>query len=251
MQRRLLTLRYEGTHYHGWQVQENAVTVQETLQNAIESLTGVRSGVIGCSRTDAGVHAEAFCCTFDSESTLSDYTVVRGLNAYLPQDIAVYGCRVVPPTFHPRYDALGKRYTYRVWNSAVRHPFWANRTAMISGHLPEERLDQAAQAYLGTHDFAAFCAAGSSVEDTVRTVTRAEVRREGDLVTFTVEANGFLYNMVRIMAGTLLEMGMGKRAYDDIPRILTSENRAEAGRTAPAAGLTLERVFYPPPYDTL
>ena len=240
----MLTLRYDGTRYHGWQVQPNGVTVQQTLQDAIEALTGVRSGVIGCSRTDAGVHAEMFCCTFDSDSPLSDHAVVQGLNAHLPQDVAVYACRRVAADFHPRYDAVGKRYTYRIWNSRARHPFWAVRSAQVVCPLDVARLNAAAQEYVGTHDFAAFCAAGSSVEDTVRTVTFANVQREGDLVTFTVEANGFLYNMVRIMVGTLLEMAMDKRPYDDIPRIVQSGLRTEAGRTAPAAGLTLERVLY-------
>ncbi len=251
MTKRLLLLRFDGTRYHGWQVQPNAVTVQETVQNALEALTGTRPGVTGCSRTDAGVHAEMFCCTFASDSRLSDAAWLGGLNAHLPRDIAAYACCPVPEEFHPRYTACGKRYTYRVWNSRIRHPFWTARTAQITVPLDAQRLQAAAQNYLGTHDFAAFCAAGSSVEDTVRTVSRFTVERERELVSFTVEADGFLYNMVRIMVGTLLDMAQGRRDFGGIPRILASRDRGQAGRTAPAAGLTLERVFYPAPWDRL
>ncbi len=245
MARLLLTLRYKGTAYHGWQVQRNSITVQETLQNAVERVTGVRSGVTGCSRTDAGVHADMFCCAMDTASLLRGGKMVRALNACLPPDIAVYDCREVPPEFHPRYQALGKRYVYRFWNAPARNPFYADTTVQVMRPLPVEALSRAAADFCGTHDFAAFCAAGSTVEDTVRTVTDSRVTASGPLVRFEVAADGFLYNMVRIMAGTLLDMAAGRIPFDAIPAVLESRDRARAGTTAPAQGLFLKAVYYP------
>lgn len=246
--RLLLTLRYDGTRYCGWQVQKNAVSVQQTVQDAIERVTGVRAGLTGCSRTDAGVHADMYCCAFDTESRLPEDKMVLALNAWLPADVAVYGCRQVPADFHPRYDALGKRYIYRVWNAAARNPFWEGRALHRRGRLDEAVLDQAAAAFIGRHDYAGFCAAGSAVEDTVRTVRRAQVAREGDMVLFTVEADGFLYHMVRIMAGTLLDIAAGRMAAEELPAVLASCDRGRAGFTAPACRLWLDRVFYPTEY---
>lgn len=244
MRRLLLTLRYDGGNYHGWQVQPNGVTVQQTLQDAIEAVTGVRSGVIGCSRTDAGVHAEMFCCTFDTDSAIRAEKVPAALNAHLPRDIAVYACREVASDFHPRYAACGKRYAYRIWNAAARNPFMEGRALHLTAPLDVPLLNTCAQQLVGRHDFAAFCAAGSTVEDTVRTVRAASVSRDGDVVTFTVEADGFLYNMVRIMCGTLLDIASGRLPQDAIPKALASCDRGDAGITAPAAGLFLEKVFY-------
>ncbi len=244
MQRLLLTLRYDGTRYHGWQVQPNGVTVQETLQDAVERLTGVRSGIIGCSRTDAGVHAQMFCCTLDTASPLRGEKLVAALNAHLPEDVAVYACREVPDTFHPRYDARGKRYLYRIWNGFARHPFWVGRALHKKKPLDVARMNRAAADFIGTHDFSACCAAASGVEDRVRTVRACRVYREGELVCFEVEADGFLYNMVRIMIGTLLDMDAGRIAWDRIPAILEERNRELAGATAPACGLYLEQVYY-------
>ncbi len=247
MVRLLLTIRYDGTAYHGWQVQPNAVTVQQVLQDAVERITGVRSGLTGCSRTDAGVHAEMFCCATDNPTALRGEKLCMALNAVLPRDVAVYDVREVPADFHPRYDALGKRYEYRIYNGRQRHPFYEGRALHVNRPLDEVMLDKAAKDYLGTHDFAAFCASGSSVESTVRTVTHAEVRREGDMVIFAVEADGFLYNMVRIMAGTLLDIAAGKIDKEAIPAILDSLQREQAGNTAPAHGLYLQAVRYPSP----
>ena len=244
MQRLLLTLRYDGTRYHGWQVQKNAVTVQQTLQDAVERVTGVRSGITGCSRTDAGVHADMFCCTTDTESPLRGDDMISALNANLPRDIAVYDCREVPNTFQPRYSAVRKRYLYRIWNDRARNPFWENHAVHITRPLDADMLNQAAAGFVGRHDFVSFCAAGSSVEDTVRNVLHCGVAREGGLVTFSVEADGFLYNMVRIMAGTLLEIAAGKRPCDSIPEIIAARSRDAAGATAPAKGLILSRVYY-------
>ena len=244
MQRLLLTLRYDGTAYHGWQVQPNAKTVQETLQDAIEALTGVRSGVIGCSRTDAGVHAAMFCCTFDTESKIPTARMPAALNSFLPDDIAVYDCSPVAADFHPRYAARGKRYTYTIWNSPYRNPFCERFSLRRVGRLDADVLDAASKQFVGTHDFSAFCSADADTTDAVRTVFSAAVRRKGDTVRFTVEADGFLYNMVRIMVGTLLDIAGGKLTADTIPKALASGDRTLAGATAPAKGLVLEKVFY-------
>ncbi len=244
MQRILLTLRYDGTAYHGWQVQPNGVTVQETLQDAIEAVTGVRSGVIGCSRTDAGVHADMFCCTFDTASALRGDKLCSALNYHLPPDVAVYAAREVEMDFHPRYGAAGKRYVYRIWNGRQRHPVYDRYALHRNQPLDTAMLNRVAADFVGTHDFAAFCGAGSSVEDTVRTIHRCAVERQGDLVQITVEGDGFLYNMVRIMVGTLLDIAAGRLAQDSIPGILRSLDRNRAGATAPAKGLCLQQVFY-------
>lgn len=245
MQRLLLTLRYNGAGYHGWQVQPNGVTVQQTLQDAVERVTGVRAGVTGCSRTDAGVHADMFCCTMDTDSPLRDQRMIGALNACLPRDIAVYGCREVAADFHPRYSALGKRYVYRIYNAPFRNPFWEGRALHMRKPLDTAAMTENAAAFCGTHDFSAFCAAGSTVEDTVRTVHRAEVMRTDDVVCFTVEADGFLYNMVRIMVGTLLDMEAGRIPQGSVSAMLESRDRSRAGATAPACGLYLDKVFYP------
>ena len=244
MARIKLTLRYDGTAYHGWQVQPNAVTVQQVLQDAIERITGVRSGVTGCSRTDAGVHAKMFCCAFDTASALRGDKLCNALNAVLPRDVSVYDATEVPDAFHPRYDAKGKRYCYQIYNGRHRDPFYDGYAVHVNRPLDDEALDRAAKAFLGTHDFAAFCASGSSVEDTVRTVTQADVVRKGDLVCFYVAADGFLYNMVRIMAGTLLDTASGRIDPETIGDIVASADRDRAGVTAPACGLFLDEVFY-------
>lgn len=239
-----LLLRYDGSHYHGWQVQPNGITVQQVLQDAVEKLTGSRPGITGCSRTDAGVHALMFCCALFTDSAIPPERVPAALNAHLPRDVAVYECRLVPPSFHPRYDARGKRYIYRIWNHPARNPFWEGYACHYGKRLDEAAMAASAAALVGTHDFAAFCAAHSSVEDTVRTLRTCTALRQGDMVEIRVEGDGFLYNMVRIIAGTLLDMQAGRLAPDSMKRILKSRDRSQAGRTAPACGLYLEHVFY-------
>ncbi|MBE6807284.1 MAG: tRNA pseudouridine(38-40) synthase TruA [Ruminococcaceae bacterium] len=245
MARIMLTLRYDGTAYHGWQVQPNGVTVQQTLQDAIEAVTGVRAGVTGCSRTDAGVHADMFCCAFDTASPLRGDKLCSALNYHLPRDISVYEAREVEEAFHPRYHAAGKRYVYRIWNGPQRHPVYDKYALWVKKPLDTDRLNRMGQEYVGTHDFAAFCGAGSDVQGTTRrTIHTCSVTRQGDMVLFTVEGDGFLYNMVRIMVGTLLEVAAGRLPADGLPAIFESGDRTKAGPTAPAQGLCLERVFY-------
>lgn len=240
----LLTIQYRGTRYHGFQVQKNAVSVAQVLQDAVERVFGERLDVKGCSRTDAGVHANRFALTLRTNAAIPCAAVTRALNVNLPDDIAVLNCREVPDGFHPRYSCLGKRYIYQIWNAPVKNVFLSDLALHWKYPLNVERMDESARAFLGTHDFTAFCSAGGKKEDTVRTITDASVARKGDMVVFSVTGNGFLYNMVRIMTGTLLEISRGGIAPDVIPEILQSRNRSLAGPTAPAHGLYLDEVFY-------
>jgi len=246
----LLTIAYDGRAYHGWQIQHNADTVQAQLQQALARVLGSTPPIKGCSRTDTGVHARMFCVSFASEARIPCQRLIPALNVNLPRDIAVTACREVPEGFHARYDCRGKRYSYEIWNSPVKNPFLDRLATRWPYPLDAQRMKQSGQALLGTHDFSALCAAGSSVDprdpdaDTVRTITEFDVRREGDMVYITVAADGFLYNMVRIIAGTLLDMEGGKIAPDSMADIIASRDRSRAGHTAPPDGLYLDEVFY-------
>lgn len=239
MKNLLFTLRYDGTDYHGWQVQENANTVQQTFQDAAERICGVRDNVIGCSRTDSGVHADMYCCNMRTESSLSPEKWKSAMNGVLPHDIAVTDCREVPFEFHARYDCSGKRYVYRIWNAQERNPFISRYSYHYKYPLDADFLNRQASQMLGTHDFSAFCAASASTVDNVRTLTRAEVVRRGNEVLMYFEADGFLYNMVRIMVGTLLDISRGRIAADSLPDIISAET--ERGRLRPPADSALSR----------
>ncbi len=240
----LLTISFDGTAYHGWQVQENASTVQQTLQDALEQICSRRDNVVGCSRTDAGVHANMYCCNIRTEHPIPCEKLVTALNAVLPRDIAALDCKEVDFDFHARYDCRSKEYIYRIWNSPNKNPFLYNYSLHYKYPLDEKFLDSQAKQFIGTYDFSSFCAAGSSVEDTVRTVMNASVERCGDEVIFRVEANGFLYNMVRIMTGTLIDISRGRIPENSIPQIIEAKNRFAAGYTAPARGLYLNKIHY-------
>ncbi len=240
----LVTLSFDGTAYHGWQVQNNAVTVQSVVQDAVESVFGSRLNVTGCSRTDSGVHATMFCFHLDAPDMIPADRLPFALNARLPNDIVAIGCREVEPDFHARYSAKGKQYVYRMYDGEYADPLLDRYSLHHRGKLDENLLNKAARCYLGKHDFGAFCASGSSVEDHVRTVFESKVERHGRQVIFTVTADGFLYNMVRIMAGTLLEVAEGSIVAEDLPKIIESKDRSESGRTAPARGLHLKKVLY-------
>ena len=250
----LLWLAYKGTRYAGFQVQPNAPTVCQTLQDAMQAVLGARPDVKGCSRTDAGVHAGQYFFHMDTGSRIPVDAAVRAMNVNLPGDIAVLSCREVPPSFHARYSVLWKEYTYKIWNAPVRSPFYDGLMLMHPYPLDEALMDRCAKEFIGTHDFRGFCSTGSKAkptildggESTVRTVFAASVRREGDVVLFTVRGDGFLYNMVRIMAGTLLLTGLGRLEPGDLTEIIKSGDRTRAGVTAPAAGLYLTRVSYTP-----
>lgn len=239
-----MTIAYDGTDYHGWQVQPNGITVQQAVQDAIERILSKRENIIGCSRTDSGVHANNFCFNMRTESEISPMRFIGAMNAVLPDDIAVKECVEVPLDFHARYDCKGKEYIYKIWNSPQRNPFLQDRYLHYKKPLDADLLNEAAQAFVGTYDFSAFCASKTTVDDFVRTVEYARVTKNDEEVCFTVKADGFLYNMVRIMVGTLLEVAEGKIEEASIGDIINSKKREKAGRTAPAHGLYLNKVFY-------
>lgn len=244
MRRILLNICYDGSKYHGWQVQNNAVTVQPVVQDALESVLGVRPGVTGCSRTDAGVHALDFYCHTDIDSNIPCDRLTVAVNSNLPHSIAVKSCCDVNSDFHARYSVMKKTYIYRFYDAKTRDPFKEGYALHIYHKLDEALMNDAAKKFIGQHDFIGFCASGSSVSDTVRTVFDASVLRTGNEVVFSVTADGFLYNMVRIMAGTILAVSEGKIKKDDIPGIIESRLREKAGRTVPPCGLYLKKVCY-------
>lgn len=240
----LLTLAFDGTRYHGFQPQKNALSVCEAFQDAVEGVFGRRYDVKGCSRTDAGVHARMYCLSMKIAESIPCDRLVLALNRLLPADIAVLDAKEVPPDFHARYSCTAKQYVYRIYNSPVKDPFSPNLAYRYARPLDEDRLDAEAGDFVGTYDFTAFKAANSDIADTVRTITKFTVERQGKHVLFTVTGDGFLYNMVRIMVGTLMEIAEGKIARDSIPGIIASRDRGGAGRTMPACGLYLNKVFY-------
>ena len=242
----LLTLSYVGTAYCGWQVQKNGRSVQATVQDAVEEAFGKRYPITGCSRTDSGVHAKGFMCTVDIDEKaprIPEDRIPIALNTRLPDDVAVQKAVYVDDDFHARYSVKSKRYEYVILNSSLRDPFLSGRAWCVPQPLDERVMDAAAKAFIGTHDFTSFRAAGSDVPDSVRTVFDASVRREGERVIFSVCADGFLYNMVRIMVGTLVDIARGNISTD-LAEIISAMDRKKAGQTAPPDGLTLAEVFY-------
>ena len=249
----LLKISFLGTAYNGYQVQKNGPTIQQCLTEAARRVFSCECDIVGCSRTDSGVHANMFCATVSKKGTdtlISSIPVEKIPEAfcfYLPRDISVYCAEWVDESFHARYGVKYKEYIYRISNRRCRDPFEEGRALSFSKLLSDadiERMSKAAEFYVGKHDFSAFMASGSKITDTVREVFYAEVKREGDIITFRVAADGFLYNMVRIMVGTLLAVADGKIEPEDIEDIILSRDRRRAGSTAPAYGLYLNRVEY-------
>ncbi len=243
MRNLLFKAAFCGEAFHGWQMQANAVTVQGELTNAWERLTGEHPNIIGCSRTDAGVHAREYYFSVKTDATVPvDRFPAALTSAKLPTAIALYECREVPNGFNARFDCEKKEYEYRIAVSDVQSPFDVGRAYWCRRQLDADTMNAAAKAFIGTHDFSAFCAADTEVQSKVRTIYSAEVTRKGPYVCFTVCGDGFLYNMVRIMAGTLLYVSDGKIGVDEVPAILESKDRTAAGLTMPPDGLYLNRV---------
>lgn len=249
----LLKLSYLGTAYSGYQVQANGVTVQQKLNEAAEALFGYPCDIVGCSRTDSGVHANEFCAAVSRRGQPGLQTgipvsrIPLAFCAHLPSDISVSDAAWVDDAFHPRYDVLEKEYLYRIYNGPVRSPFELGRACHIPRPITDRdfaRMQRAAEHFVGTHDFSAYMASGSKITDPVRTVSCSAVERHGDVILYRVRANGFLYHMVRILTGTLLAVAEGKSEPDDIPTVTASRDRARAGITMPAEGLYLNRVVY-------
>lgn len=254
MMKLLLKISYLGTRYCGYQVQPNGVTVQQMLNEAAEALFGYPCDIVGCSRTDSGVHANEFCATVTKKGERTLHTAIPAeriplaFSAHLPADICVFDAAWVSSSFHPRYDVIEKEYLYRIYNRSVCSPFEQGRACHIPRPISDAvffRMQEAAAHFLGTHDFSSYMAQGSKIVDTVRTVTRSELEREGPVILYRVRANGFLYHMVRIMTGTLLAVAEGKLAPGDVPALTDAHDRSAAGVTMPAHGLYLNRVFYP------
>lgn len=243
MKRMLLTIAYDGTAYHGWQVQPNGITVQQTLQDSLEKLLGVRPSVTGCSRTDAGVHAHKFCCHLDCNDSFPENAFLRGLNSLLPNDIAVIGCREVRNDFHARYNCLGKKYIYNMY-TGVLDPFKSRYKLHIDKEPDIELMNVFCKGVIGKHDFEGFSSSKRSVVDTVRTVNECVTKKDGNHILFEISADGFLYNMVRILAGTALYVGYNRISPECYETVFNSKNRNCAGETLPPNGLFLEDVYY-------
>ncbi|MBP3386937.1 MAG: tRNA pseudouridine(38-40) synthase TruA [Clostridia bacterium] len=241
----VVKIRFVGTNYSGWQVQKNARSVQETLQDGLEKLLGKRYSVSGCSRTDSGVHANEYYAHLGSDFEFADISRLPiALNGVLPDDIAVTDAFWREDGFHARYSSLGKEYIYVIRNSKIRDPFFDGREFFYPKKFDPDRAREACEHYIGKKDFSSFMASHSKIEDAVRTVSECELIKEGDdRYIFRVKADGFLYNMVRIMVGTMIYHSAGSLKMD-IDEIIESKNRANAGFTAPAHGLYLNKVFY-------
>ena len=240
----LLTIRFDGSAFCGWQVQKNGISVMETLQYSMQKVFKERPDVKGCSRTDSKVHAENYCVSFKIDSSIPAERVVSALNCYLPDEIVAVACQEVDSEFHARYSAKAKTYTYRVLNSSVRDPFWAQRALFTPYHIDEKSVVEQAKPFLGTHDFSAFCNTGGKTLDNIRTIYAFGAVRKGDIVEMSVCGNGFLYNMVRIMMGTLINIETNLLDKNCVEDIIKSKDRLKAGMTAPACGLYLSKVYY-------
>lgn len=242
----LLEIEYYGANYHGWQVQPGCETVQKSIQDAVQRIFGKRYDVTGCSRTDSGVHARQFFCTVDGmdELKLPCERIPYSLSSVLPQDISVINCKIVDDDFHARYSCKGKEYEYLITDSHFRDPFLCGRAWQLCRPLDTEAMERAAKGIVGRHDFSSFCASGASTTDNIRTVEFCRVERRADCVCINIKADGFLYNMVRIIVGTLVSAGLGKSEYEDTAAIIEKRDRTSAGNTAPACGLYLKKVIY-------
>jgi tRNA pseudouridine38-40 synthase len=239
-----LTIEYDGTDYAGWQVQPNGPSIQEIIERAITAITGEeRVRIIGSGRTDAGVHAAGQVANFRTETAIPSADLVHAINTKLPEDIAVIAAEDVPLDFHARYSAKFKTYRYSILNRPVRSPLTRRFAHFVRAPLDVDAMRAAGAALVGEHDFAAFQSkpAGKS---SVRTITRLDIEAGGGRIDIYVTANGFLYNMVRAIAGTLIEAGLGKRGAKDVAELLASRDRAAAGPTAPPQGLCLMQVRY-------
>ena len=240
-----LKLMYHGGAYHGWQVQKNAVTVCGTIEKALAKITGEPARLTGCGRTDAGVHAERYVANFHTDCGIPLERLPFAINTHTPEDIAVLEALEVPEDFNSITSCIKKEYSYRIYNSRIKNPFYINRAYFYPKKLDENLLNQAAGMFVGTHDFKAVRSVGTPVKNTVRTVYYCQAERHGDLLELRICANGFLYNMVRAITGTILYAAEGKIKPEDIPGILERGERTAAGPTVPPGGLYLTRLWYP------
>lgn len=239
-----LRLMYSGTNYHGWQTQKNAVTVQETLENALTGICEESIRVTGCGRTDAGVHALKYCVNFKTASRIPADRLPLAVNSILPRDISVTAAVDAPEEFNAILSCKKKEYTYKIYNSKIRNPFYEHYSYFYPQALDEILMGEAAARFVGTHDFAAVRSVGTQTRTTVRTIFDFDVERDGDFVILRVSADGFLYNMARAMAGTLIYVSMGKIRPEEIRPLLKTGDRRLTGPTVPPQGLYLSRIWY-------
>ena len=241
-------IKYLGTAFHGFQVQPGLRTVQGELNSALNQAFGLPCKVTGCSRTDAGVHANEFCMTVECDgATIPADKLPIAVSRFLPPDLSLFYAEECDESFHPRYDVREKEYLYRIMNTRIYDPFYYGRVWFLPRYIDEEmlaKMREAAKHFIGKKDFSTFMAEGSDVEDTVRNITSLTVSRDGDMIDVKISADGFLYNMVRIIVGTLTEVAFGRISPDALPEIIASCDRSSAGMTAPAEGLYLNRVIY-------
>lgn len=242
----LLEISYNGKNYHGWQIQDNAVTVQEVFQTALKNvISNEKIDLKGCSRTDAGVHANMYCINFKTNHSIPCERLIMALNRFLPNDIAVLNAKEVPMDFHARYSCIGKEYIYKIWNSKIRNPFLDGYAFHYWYNIDLNLLNYAASKIVGKHDFTSFCTLDSRKSDNmIRNIKRLNLSKQENMINVTIEADGFLYNMVRIIVGTLIRVAQGKINADDIPYIIEAKSRSKAGPTVPPDGLYLNKVFY-------
>lgn len=246
----VLIVEYDGTNYHGLQLQTGPPTIQGELESALRKLTGERTRVIAASRTDAGVHAKGQVISFRTKSSLPTQTFINGLNYYLPRDIAVKAAHRVDDSFNVRRNALSREYNYHILNSPTRSPLKNSFSYLVAGELDIEAMNQACQALIGKHDFASFASCiEAKLKNTVRNVHKAEVKKDGELVIFNMVANSFLPHQVRNTVGSLIRVGLGKMSLDEFYSIIKARKPGLAGPTAPAYGLCLVRVNYPHPFE--
>ena len=238
-----LTIQYDGSKYCGWQKQPNSSGIQGTIEYAIYEITKEKVNITGSGRTDAGVHALGQVANFKTNSSIPANRIPDALNAKLPKDISIIDCQEVSQDFHSRYSATGKIYRYLIYNKPYRSPLHKDVSYHVRYNLDIGKMRSEAKALLGTHDFRGFMSSGSSVKDTVRTIRNITIKENEDLIVLEVEGNGFLYNMVRIIVGTLVDIGRG-RIDKSMEEIIASQDRGEAGHTAPAHGLFLKKVHY-------
>ncbi len=239
-----LRLSYDGTSYHGWQVQKSEVSVAETLETALTKICGHPVKTVGCGRTDAGVHALRYCANFRTESTIPIGRFPLAVNSRLPADIAVADAVEAPEDFNAIGSCIKKEYIYKILNRNIRDPFLENRVCFYPQHLDLERMQAAARAFEGRHDFRAVRSLGTETKTTVRTVHWCRAEKDGDLITVSICADGFLYNMCRAMVGTMVYASYGKLEPEDIPALLAAGDRRLTGPTMPPQGLYLNRIWY-------
>lgn len=239
-----LIVAYDGTNYHGWQIQKNAITVEEILQQALCDLLQEPIELVGASRTDAGVHARGNVAVFDTHTRIPAEKIAVAVNQRLPEDIRVMQSEEVEEQFHPRYAESEKTYEYHISNVPIQLPTRRLYSYFVYLPLDVEKMQEAAKLFVGEHDFAGFCSAKSQVQTTVRTIYDCQVEKEGDEICIRVRGNGFLYNMVRIIAGTLVEVGLGRRKLSTVSQAIEKADRSLAGPTAPPEGLTLIKIEY-------